>query len=358
MKHSGSSALVPWPRPAKWPWGQSLSLSDRFPHSSAACGTRHVTPGLRSHLRKSPQSRSCLERPQGGFDRRCFSLSSRWLRHHLGALSLHLGSQREPHGWGSGAGATGAGSEDQSWGAGQRRHPGEWRDPRAGPSRRPLHAVHRHPHKASESPRPHPSPWGPPPTRCSQPACSPPLAPHSRRPLLSHKETHIRPLLPAGPHLLLLHLLPGWHPSLFQGPSLQDGPQGPSLHAKPRRSDEMSPPAHKALVTPVALIKSALSPGFEASRDLVLAHTCSLPGLQPLSVLQQNHFPSLWALAHAVWRPGMFSLVTGSAVHSLGLSRGLPLLQEVASGPSGHSLFCLSPPLDCPRGGGVCISCL
>lgn len=172
MKHSGSSALVPWPRPAKWPWGQSLSLSDRFPHSSAACGTRHVTPGLRSHLRKSPQSRSCLERPQGGFDRRCFSLSSRWLRHHLGALSLHLGSQREPHGWGSGAGATGAGSEDQSWGAGQRRHPGEWRDPRAGPSRRPLHAVHRHPHKASESPRPHPSPWGPPPTRCSQPACS------------------------------------------------------------------------------------------------------------------------------------------------------------------------------------------
>lgn len=227
MKHSGSSALVPWPRPAKWPWGQSLSLSDRFPHSSAACGTRHVTPGLRSHLRKSPQSRSCLERPQGGFDRRCFSLSSRWLRHHLGALSLHLGSQREPHGWGSGAGATGAGSEDQSWGAGQRRHPGEWRDPRAGPSRRPLHAVHRHPHKASESPRPHPSPWGPSPTRCSQPACSPPLAPHSRRPLLSHKETHIRPLLPAAPHLLLLHLLPGWHPSLFQGPSLQDGPQGP-----------------------------------------------------------------------------------------------------------------------------------
>lgn len=197
-----------------------------------------------------------------------------------------------------------------------------------------------------------------PPGAPSQPARAPPLAPHSRRPLLSHKETHIRPLLPAGPHLLLLHLLPGWHPSLFQGPSLQDGPQGPSLHAKPRRSDEMSPPAHKALVTPVALIKSALSPGFEASRDLVLAHTCSLPGLQPLSVLQPNHSPSLWALAHAVWRPGMFSLVTGSAVHSLRLSRGLPLLQGVASGPSGHSLFCLSPPLDCPRGGGVCISCL
>lgn len=163
----------------------------------------------------------------------------------------------------------------------------------------------------------------------SHPSSLPSLTFPSLQPLFP-KETHTCPLLPATtpstppslPAWTAHQPLPGpWPPGCPQG----SGPmQGPAclMRCPPQLTMPQMPQS--------LLMKSAPSLGFERSRVLVPTQPCSHRISTPYPCSSQpSYFPGLWDLAHAVWRPRMSSLVTGLAIHCLGLSRGFPSSREL-----------------------------
>lgn len=73
-------------------------------------------------------------------------------------------------------------------------------------------------------------------------------------------------------------------------PGLRPPARPPRTHAGPCRSDEVSPLVHGALVTPVALMKSAPSFGFEVSGTWFLSPSAASPLSDPYSCSSQTSY--------------------------------------------------------------------